>query len=185
MNVINRFDNKYAFLSNFYESTVSYNGIVYQNSEAAFQHAKCSNLSTDEQFKVIDRLFNKTKILIMPYVNRNDSNPLGTVFSKVNPSIAKRLGRAVPIRDDWDEVKYSIMNNIVYNKFNQHKDLRDKLLSTGDAQLIEGNYWHDNTWGVCNCDKCAGMKGSNGNNNNLGKILMDVREKLRNNLNLL
>ena len=47
--------------------------------------------------------------------------------------------------------------------------LRAKLLATGDAELIEGNYWHDTFWGMCN------GKGEN----HLGRLLMEVRSELR------
>ena len=49
-----------------------------------------------------------------------------------------------------------------------------KLLATGEEELIEGNYWHDTCWGVCNCAKC-GDKGEN----RLGKLLMEVRTLYR------
>ena len=47
------------------------------------------------------------------------------------------------------------------------------LLSTGDQELIEGTWWHDKFWGICICTKCA-----NKGDNNLGKILMTVREEI-------
>jgi hypothetical protein len=58
------------------------------------------------------------------------------------------------------------------------KELRKKLLATGDATLIEGNYWHDNYWGVCTCENCV----SNGivGRNRLGTLLMKVREEIKN-----
>ena len=54
-------------------------------------------------------------------------------------------------------------------KFTKHKDLKEKLLATGDAYLEETNHWHDTFWGVC---KGKGQ-------NHLGKILMEVREELK------
>ena len=61
------------------------------------------------------------------------------------------------------------MLNVVRAKFDQHPDLAQKLLETGDEELVEGNTWGDRYWGVC------GGKGKN----MLGKILMRVREELR------
>ena len=55
------------------------------------------------------------------------------------------------------------------------KGLKEKLLATGDEELVEGNFWHDNFWGVCSCSKC-GNKGQN----KLGKLLMQVREEIKN-----
>lgn len=85
------------------------------------------------------------------------------------PGRAKRMGRMVQLRGDWEQVKFNIMLDIVLAKFHQHKDLSEALLDTGDATLIEGNTWHDTTWGVCN-----GV-----GTNWLGKILMMVRAQLK------
>ena len=60
------------------------------------------------------------------------------------------------------------MYEIVKDKFSRNPELRVKLLNTGDIELIEGNYWGDTFWGVCN------GKGEN----HLGKILMRVRKEL-------
>ena len=91
------------------------------------------------------------------------------VLTKPNPSEAKRLGRRVRLRSDWEQVKYDVMLDVVRAKFNQHPDLAQKLLATGDEELVEGNDWGDTYWGVCN------GRGKN----MLGKILMRVRAELR------
>jgi len=85
---------------------------------------------------------------------------------------AKRLGRTVKLRPDWEYVKDEIMCKLLRRKF-ARPELGDLLLSTWGKQLIEGNYWHDNYWGVCHCDKCLG-KGKN----KLGNLLMKIREEL-------
>lgn len=90
-------------------------------------------------------------------------------FCDLNPSAAKRLGRSVRIRGDWEDVKYQVMWAVCFAKFLQNTDLREKLLATGDAHLIEGNTWGDTTWGVCNGE----------GENWLGSILESVRETLR------
>lgn len=89
-------------------------------------------------------------------------------FCDLSPSEAKRLGRRVELREDWEEVKLRIMYSIVKTKFTQHRNLKKKLLSTGNQELVEGNWWNDCYWGVC---KGIGQ-------NNLGKILMKVRDEL-------
>ena len=63
------------------------------------------------------------------------------------------------------------MEEIVRDKFFRHKDLAEKLLETGDAELVEGNTWKDIYWGV-------DLK-SNYGQNKLGKILMKIRSELQ------
>lgn len=90
-------------------------------------------------------------------------------FYLLDPSEAKRLGRRVKLREDWEEVKELIMYEICYHKFTQNPDIRKMLLDTDDAELIEGNTWGDKIWGVCN-----GV-----GENRLGKILMRIRDELK------
>lgn len=137
--MINCFRGEYYFLSNFYECNIEFDGIPYLNAEAAFQAQKCSVLKDRKQ------------------------------FSDLNPSAAKKLGRKVSLRPDWENVKINLMYQIVKAKFVQNPDLADKLIATGDEYLEEGNNWGDRIWGTVN-----GVGA-----NNLGKILMTVRSELR------
>lgn len=139
--VIDLFRGAYAFLSNFYASPLTYQGITYQNAEAAFQAQKCM---TDEE---------------------------KCEFAELPPAKAKGKGRRVALRPDWDEVKVGLMEEIVYAKFSQSEQLKQMLLATGDAMLVEGNTWNDVFWGV---DSKSGR-----GENHLGRILMQVREELR------
>lgn len=82
---------------------------------------------------------------------------------------AKRLGSVVTMQPDWDILKFSVMKQINHQKYTDHVYLKEMLLSTGDNYLEETNTWGDTYWGVCN---------GNGQNN-LGKILMDIRKNLR------
>ena len=77
------------------------------------------------------------------------------------------------LRKDWEEVKTDVMRDGLRLKF-QDPTLRAKLLATGDEELIEGNTWHDNTWGACCCPECAKKK----KENRLGKLLMQVRSEI-------
>lgn len=91
---------------------------------------------------------------------------------------AKKLGGNVPLREDWERVKDDVMRFLVAEKFTANEELKQKLLQTGDAYLIEGTTWHDNVWGICikkDCEKCSKIKGLN----RLGVILMEQREILR------
>lgn len=137
--MINSFRGKYFFLSNFYECTVTFDGITYMNNEAAFQAQKCVDKKDREQFSALD------------------------------PSKAKRLGRRVELRKDWESVKIDVMTEIVRAKFTQNDDLKYLLLATGDEPLEEGNDWGDRIWGTVN-----GVGA-----NNLGKILMKIRDELK------
>ena len=88
-----------------------------------------------------------------------------------SPMIATRLGRdrKRPLRRDWESVKIGLMRAIVLAKFSQHDELRATLLATGDAKIIEHTD-RDAFWG----------DGGNGSGKNwLGRILMEVREQLR------
>ena len=106
---ISEFRGEYYFLSNFYSAPVTYNGMCFENNEAAFQAAKCPERMTE--------------------------------FCRLNPSEAKRLGRRVKLRGDWEAVKDTVMYEICKAKFSQNPDLADKLAATKDAELIEGNTW--------------------------------------------
>lgn len=90
-------------------------------------------------------------------------------FCDLDPSAAKKLGRHISLRPDWEQVKETIMYDVCLAKFTQHEDLKTKLLSTGSALLIEGNNWNDKEWGVCNGE----------GNNKLGKILMRIRDEVK------
>jgi ribA/ribD-fused uncharacterized protein len=87
-------------------------------------------------------------------------------FQNLDPSSAKKMGRMVKLRDDWENVKDAVMEMVVHQKFEQNPHLIKKLLNTKDEELIEGNDWNDRYWGVC---KGVGL-------NKLGQILMNERE---------
>jgi ribA/ribD-fused uncharacterized protein len=94
------------------------------------------------------------------------------ILNLASPAYAKRAGKLVTMRSDWNDVKVGIMTEIVYEKFNQNPELKQKLLDTGDAIIEEGNYWKDRTWGIC-------PPGSGLGQNLLGKILMVLRQMWR------
>lgn len=137
--MINEFRGKYFFLSNFYSVPILYRGITYLNNEAAFQAQKLGSEEDKAQ------------------------------FSNLSPSEAKKLGRNVKLRPDWEEIKYERMYEICLAKFSQYPELKRQLLDTGDDSLEEGNIWGDKEWGTVN---------GNGNNY-LGKILMKIRNELK------
>jgi len=151
--VISSFTGKYWFLSNYYlqkRMPIEINGLQFTSGEAAFQCGK----------------------IYMPDGSYDEVKE--TLFTIYDPNLAKRLGRKVNIRPDWEVVKDARMLDVIRAKF-KHKKLRHMLLGTGTAILIEGNHWHDNYWGDCNCPECRNIKGLN----HLGQILMKVREEIR------
>jgi ribA/ribD-fused uncharacterized protein len=146
--MINNFEGDYRFLSNFFMFPVTYENIEYPSNEHAYQAAK-TLLLTD-----------KMKI------------------SKLKtPGEAKKAGRQVFLRLDWEEIKYDVMFEICKIKFSDPQ-LKTRLLLTGDSYLEEGNTWHDNFWGVCKCSKC-GLINHKMKQNQLGQILMQIRQNLK------
>ena len=137
--MISNFKGKYFYLSNYYNSPVIYEGIKYKNNEAAFQSMKTLDIKLRKSFSLLE------------------------------PNEAKYKGRNIKLREDWEEVKDDIMYNIVLEKFKQNPDLKKRLISTGNEELIEGNSWNDTYWGVC----------LGHGQNKLGEILMKVRNELR------
>ena len=88
-----------------------------------------------------------------------------------SPMIAARMGRSrsVALRSDWESVKDGVMRKAVLEKFRQHEDLREILVSTGSAKIIEHTE-NDSYWG----------NGGDGSGKNmLGRILMETREQLK------
>lgn len=137
MSVIDIFRGYFEFLSNFYEAPVLYDGIQYGSSEAAFQAAKTLDYSEREK------------------------------ISAMRPHDSKIAGRNLKLRNDWETVKVSIMEEILRAKFTQNPDLLQKLLATGKALLVEGNNWRDTFWGFdVNLGYGANM---------LGQLLMKIR----------
>jgi ribA/ribD-fused uncharacterized protein len=104
----------------------------------------------------------------MKFVGQPDEEEIRSIAS---PMIAARMGRdrKRPLRRDWEAVKDDIMRAAVLAKFTQHSALRELLLSTGDAPIIE-HTTNDRYWGD---------SGDGSGRNMLGKILMEVRAKLR------
>ena len=144
MRVINFYKVKEQFgcFSNFAAYPVELDGKVWPTSEHYFQAQKFAGTEFEEE------------------IRRTGS-----------PMIAARMGRdrSKPLRADWEWVKDEVMRRVVLAKFTQHAELRDTLLETGDALLVEHTR-NDSYWG----------DGGDGRGRNmLGRILSSVREELR------
>lgn len=138
-----RFYAENGFLSNFYPSLLELDGKIWPTVEHYFQAAKFpSSLGYQEQ-----------------------------VRQARTPDDAKRLGgtRHLQILRDWDKRRVTIMRDALVAKFTQHEELREALLATDDAILIEANP-HDPFWGTGR-DGCG--------QNMLGKLLMELRALLQ------
>lgn len=85
---------------------------------------------------------------------------------------AKKLGRKCVRRPDWEEVKLEVMEKLLRDKFSDPL-LLTRLKKTNGEILVEGNYWHDNFWGNCRCEKCQEING----HNHLGRLLMQIRDE--------
>ena len=142
--MIAEFKDEHRWLSNFWPCDIEWKGKRYPSVEHFYAAMKCASPVDAEGVRL--------------------SSTAG---------LAKRLARKAPMRADWSEAKERVMLWALRQKFRQ-PDLRKQLLATGDEVLVEGNWWHDNFWGSCNCPRCGGV-----GQNRLGKMLMRVRDELR------
>jgi len=138
MPIIDSFRDEHEFLSNYFPSRIEYRGLVYPTVEHAYQAAKTADPQVRERIR-----------------------------SAATPDESKEIGRAHCDRPDWEDVKLPVMYDLTVLKYTD-PELRKRLLSTGDATLVEGNDWGDSFWG-----SCAGT-----GDNHMGKILMRVRDGL-------
>lgn len=133
---IKGFTGNYRFLSNFYPAPVYFDGLLYPSTEHAYQAAKTEDVGVRS-----------------------------ALFLNCTSGQAKKNGRIITVRPDWERVKFDVMSAVVFDKFYRNIHLRNELLTTGTKYLEETNHWNDTYWGVCN------EKG----HNNLGIVLMGVR----------
>jgi ribA/ribD-fused uncharacterized protein len=137
--MIDRFTGEFGFLSNFHASVVVYDEAEYPTVEHAYQAAK--TLDHFARLHIRDNL---------------------------TAGQAKRFGRNVEMRVDWEDIKIGVMFDLLTQKFN-HLSLAKKLIDTGNQPLAEGNNWGDTFWGTVN-----GV-----GENWLGKLLMQVRADIK------
>ena len=133
---ITSFSGEYRFLSNSWPCLILYGMHWYDSCEHAYQAAK----TTDIQVQLAIR-------------------------NAQSAGMAKRLGKSVHLRPDWEKIKLEVMGDLLWQKFVLDHKLRARLVATGQRQLIEKNHWGDIYWGVC------GGRGTN----HLGNLLMRIR----------
>lgn len=95
-------------------------------------------------------------------------------IAALSPGEAKKAGRKLELRSDWEKIKEDIMLFALRWKFRPGTKWAQKLLATGKEEIIEYNTWHDNYWGCCTCTTCKGT-----GQNRLGFLLMKVRADLK------
>lgn len=88
----------------------------------------------------------------------------------IKPSKIKKMSKDIVLVDNWESIKVEVMRECLNQKFSQ-EPYKTLLLETGDTFIQEGNYWGDTFWGV--------DLNSNSGENRLGKLIMEIREKLK------
>jgi ribA/ribD-fused uncharacterized protein len=141
--VVGPFRDEYSFLSNFHEAPVGHMGRTYPTAEHAYQAEKAKPMS-DLRDKIA---------------------------TADSPKKAKRLGQEAALPEDWEDIKDSVMLEVVTLKFTQNLYLAERLIQT-DGLIVELNNWGDVYWG-------ANSEYGNGQNI-LGRILMGLRSTLEN-----
>lgn len=142
--MIDKFRKEYFFLSNFYPKGFNMNGKYYATSEHAYQALKAKNESDHELIRL-----------------------------QTSARMSKQIGQEITPRENWNKIKKDVMLDVLREKF-KDKYLTELLKETEPHYLKEGNTWHDNFYGDCECDKCQNITGENW----LGKLLIKVREGL-------
>ena len=140
--MIKEFQREYRWLSNFWLVDIELDGRIYPSVEHAYMSAKCDA----EWWKIV--------------CSQRENTP-GTI---------KRNSKSIKVKDNWKDIKLSIMEDCIRKKFSQ-EPYRTKLLNTGNEFIQEGNLWYDTFWGV--------DLRTNKGENNLGKIIMRIRSELK------
>lgn len=137
-----RTDEPYGEFSNFSPHPIVVHGVEWPTSEHYFQAQKFADTEHEELIRHAS-----------------------------TPGQAAKMGRDRnrPLRADWEEIRKDVMKLATYCKFTQHPELRQLLLDTGDAWLVErttdDHYWGDG--------------GDGSGQNMLGRTLMDIRNLLK------
>lgn len=117
--MISHFREEYDWLSNMYSVLISYKGIVYQSTEAAYM----SQRNDSEEWQ---------KICTDPFSKGGD---------------IKRKSKFITDKPEWPLIKLRVMEEVLRIKFNI-PFLKEKLLATCDQNIQEGNTWKDDFWGI-------------------------------------
>lgn len=164
---------EYGCFSNFYASPIQINQLEFPTTEHYYQWCKfnypgCPAINL-EYAELIRRQSTPFKAKILAHQDINYANSSYNWRQNLNRLITDYQNRGVVYCPFFESIKDNIMRKAVYQKFTQHSQLRDLLLSTGSAILREKTH-RDSYWAI----------GKDGNGlNMLGQILMETRYLLR------
>ena len=147
-----------GYLSNWYPAKLK---LVFQNKEYDFEN--------------VEQAMMAGKAMLF-----NDKESFNKILKTSNPKSVKALGRKVKNFNPelWDEYKKFIVKMAVNSKFTYNKELKDKLISTGNKYLAEDSPW-DKVWGIGTKSLKLKQSKSWPGQNLLGIILMEIREELK------
>lgn len=136
------YENEFYVFSNFSAFTTQWKGKLYPTSEQAYQAERYEDESTKELIRTA-RSAHEAFVYAMTHKDAD--------------------------RKDWDDVRVSIMKDILRAKVEQHPYVKQKLLESGTKELIEDS-WRDDFWG---------WGPNKDGKNQLGKLWMELRSELR------
>ena len=167
------FKYEWGFLSSFHPAVV-YLWVNAMGEVFAHEVPDC----TIETYASVEPAYQAFKTL------NAEARKVFTLTSNPNlkPGQAKRMGAVLKDRGlerpDWKQINVGVMRELLIQKFTP-SILQRKLLSTFNAKLVEGNYWHDIFWGVCMGEidghTCRRAPHEPVGENILGQLLMEVR----------
>lgn len=136
----------YGVFSNLFRRAIRFEGVEYPTAEHAYQAGKARKDAVRDW-----------------------------ILSAPSPSLVAMAAHGLytwDIAPNWSKTKFARMKGVLMAKYTQHEDLKQLLLSTGNARLVE-SATVDNAvnrlWGEVN-----GL-----GKNMLGMLLMEVREEIR------
>jgi ribA/ribD-fused uncharacterized protein len=148
---------QFGFLSNFYEAAIELDGETWRSTEFYYQAQKSFSSEYRDAIRNANSPGHAKRLASDP--RRSKKARKGSWFK----------GRLEQMRADWNDVRTSVMEHALAAKFGQNPHLRQLLLETGDAEIVEDSAY-DDYWGV----------GPNGEGRNqLGHLLMQLRAELR------
>lgn len=149
---------RFGFLSHFYAAPVWIDGTIWPTVEHFYQAQKSADPAYRQAILVASTPGRAKRLAADPRAPHSQSSHSWFRKNGLLP------------RSDWHEVKLNLMRRADAAKFSQHPELREMLLGTGDAELIEDSP-SEPFWGV-------GRDGSG--LNWAGRVLMEIRERIRN-----